>query len=703
MLTLDKAFRSKVARRVFILFVLCAIVPIVGIATISFLQVRKQLSAQSDQHLFETTKGKALGIFERLTFAERELSLLATELAVDEKVYERWRGATENRDAIERFRSIAVLRNDIVNHLKREIGFQPAFTSDQEARLDQHRSVMGSHGASNSLWLAQRLDTGGVLLAVLEDGYLWAVDDIPALHELTVLDAGGGLLYTSVPATALSVADAHGRRRSFRWDADGTWFVASAWELPLEFAFGSPPWFVFLSVPETTRLTPMTEFTKAFPLVLLLSFWVVLLLSVTQIRRSLEPLERLKHGTTRIAERDFATRVDISSGDEFEELARAFNDMSHRLGQQFNTLTTLSEIDRAVLSTLQTSEIARRLHDRMYDILTAHGARITVLDNQPIAFTSQRGLTGVREQTLSEPAPETLAEVLRNPLGFRVEADIVHPFAATASRINVLFPVVVDEKLAAVLGLDYLDDTSLNHEERVRARQLADRFAVALANARLLERLDQLNWGSLVALARTIDAKSPWTAGHSERAATLAVAIGQSLGLSDDELDIVHRGGLLHDIGKIGIPPEILDKKGKLTVEEREVMKEHPDIGARILEPIEAYQRYIPVVLQHHEWFDGGGYPAGVSGDDISLYARVYAVADVYDALFADRPYRDGLAQQDVVDYIQSRSGTQFDPRVVHAFTELVAQQAPILTDRSRHTHRLTGAFASSPAAVNDE
>ena len=171
-------------------------------------------------------------------------------------------------------------------------------------------------------------------------------------------------------------------------------------------------------------------------------------------------------------------------------------------------------------------------------------------------------------------------------------------------------------------------------------------------------------------------------------------------GLDKCALDIVHRGGLLHDIGKIGVPPEILDKTGKLTDEERDVMKEHPGIGARILEPIEAYQKYIPVVLQHHEWFDGSGYPGGLAGDDISLHARVYAVADVYDALFADRPYRQGLVQEDVVEYIESRSGSQFDPVAVRAFLALVEEDDPRLKDRSRHVHRLTGAFASSPAAL---
>lgn len=703
MLTLSKAFHSKVARRVFILFVVCAIVPIIGIATISLLQVRRQLTAQSDQHLYESTKAKALSIFERLTFAERELSLLANELSVDENGYERWRGAAEARTGPDRFEAIAVLRGELVDVYEGQIPFDLHLSPEHESRLDTHRSVMGTDADTGSIWLGRRLDTGALLVAVLDSGYLWSVDDLPSEHEMAVLDAEGRPLYTSVPNPPLSVLDAHERSRSFRRDFGGESYVSSTWELPLEFAFGSRPWFVFLSLPEETRLTPVTDFMKAFPLVMLLSFWVVLLLSISQIRRSLDPLERLQRGTKRIAERDFDARVEITSGDEFEELARSFNDMSRRLGQQFNTLTTFAEIDRAVLSTLHTAEITHRLHRGLYDILSARGARITVLGSNARAYASERDSAEIREHELEEPRRPDIQDIRHYPQGRVAASRDAHPVAAPSSPVSLLLPVVVDDELAAVLAFGYSTESSLTEDERQGARQLADRFAVALANARLLEKLDRLNWGSLVALARTIDAKSPWTAGHSERAATLAVAIGRSLELSEEELDIVHRGGLLHDIGKIGIPPEILDKKGKLSVEEREVMKEHPGIGARILEPIEAYRPYIPVVLQHHEWFDGSGYPDGVAGNDISLYARIYSVADVYDALFADRPYREGLAQEEVVAYIQSRSGTQFDPDVVAGFLDLVAQKAPILTDRSKHTHRLTGAFAESPAAVQTE
>jgi HD-GYP domain-containing protein (c-di-GMP phosphodiesterase class II) len=248
--------------------------------------------------------------------------------------------------------------------------------------------------------------------------------------------------------------------------------------------------------------------------------------------------------------------------------------------------------------------------------------------------------------------------------------------AELEAELFLVLPMFVAEKLSGLIVLGYLDPTQANEEDAVQARQLADQVAVAISNARLIEELDELNWGTLYALARAIDAKSHWTAGHSERVTELALRIGQALALNQKQLDDLHRGGLLHDLGKIGIPPEVLDKSGKLSDEEYQLMREHVRIGARILEPIEAYAGIIPVVLHHHEYFDGSGYPDGLSGEDIDLGARIFTVADHYDALISDRPYRKGLPQEAVIGFIKEDSGTKFDPKVVDAFLEVMAQEA---------------------------
>jgi len=188
-----------------------------------------------------------------------------------------------------------------------------------------------------------------------------------------------------------------------------------------------------------------------------------------------------------------------------------------------------------------------------------------------------------------------------------------------------------------------------------------------------VEALEQLDLGTLTALARAIDAKSAWTAGHSERVTNLALKMGHVLGLSARDLQIMHRGGLLHDIGKIGTPPEILDKPGKLDAEEMQIMQDHVKTGVRILEPIPVFREALPIVAQHHEWFDGSGYPAGLAGENISVHARILAIADCYDAVVSDRPYRKGLPKQQALEMLRQKSGTQFDPTLIELFMQMVA------------------------------
>jgi putative nucleotidyltransferase with HDIG domain len=138
-------------------------------------------------------------------------------------------------------------------------------------------------------------------------------------------------------------------------------------------------------------------------------------------------------------------------------------------------------------------------------------------------------------------------------------------------------------------------------------------------------------------------------------------------------LEIMHRGGLLHDIGKIGTPASILDKPGSLEPEEMQIMRDHVRIGVRILEPIACLREALPLVAQHHEWLDGSGYPAGLAGENISVHARIVAVADCYDAMVSDRPYRKGLPKPQALEILRQRSGTQFDPLVIETFMRLTA------------------------------
>jgi putative nucleotidyltransferase with HDIG domain len=186
-----------------------------------------------------------------------------------------------------------------------------------------------------------------------------------------------------------------------------------------------------------------------------------------------------------------------------------------------------------------------------------------------------------------------------------------------------------------------------------------------MQSVKTFEEKEQLFLGILMALTRAIDAKSRWTAGHSERVARYAEAIGRSLGLAEEELRSLSIAAILHDIGKLAVPESILDKPARLDEQEYAVIRTHPETGVRILGDIPAYRDIVPGVLHHHEHWNGGGYPGGLRGTQIPLQSRIICLADVYDAITADRPYRSGMSQAEARTFIESMSGVMFDPALV--------------------------------------
>jgi putative nucleotidyltransferase with HDIG domain len=240
----------------------------------------------------------------------------------------------------------------------------------------------------------------------------------------------------------------------------------------------------------------------------------------------------------------------------------------------------------------------------------------------------------------------------------------------------ILFPVFVSGRLFALLSITCRPGAYPADDTFRLLRQIADHLAVAWSNINLIRDLRQLTAGSLQALSRAVDAKSPWTAGHSARVMRISLAIGRQMRLPPERIDRLEQAALLHDIGKIGISSGILDKPGRLTDEEFDIIKSHPVIGDNILTPIPAFKAIIPMIRQHHEQWDGKGYPDGLSGETITLEARILAVADVYDAMTSDRPYRQGLDLERVIAKMKSKAGGQLDPRVVAVFLGLMQEKS---------------------------
>ncbi|MCX5700262.1 MAG: diguanylate cyclase [Candidatus Omnitrophica bacterium] len=198
----------------------------------------------------------------------------------------------------------------------------------------------------------------------------------------------------------------------------------------------------------------------------------------------------------------------------------------------------------------------------------------------------------------------------------------------------------------------------------------------------LQNRINKLNRKSreglseaIIAFAKTIEIKDHYTGEHVEHTVKYTTEISKRLGLTKDEIELVKQASILHDLGKIGVSEKVLLKKGKLTTPEYAEIKKHPQIAADILRPIQSLRRLIPLILYHHEKWDGSGYPSGIKGDDIPIGARIISVADVYQALTSNRPYRKALKKEKALKIIKAGSGTQFDPRVVDCFLAIIQKK----------------------------
>ena len=536
--------RSSFGRRILLLLSLCIVVPGAVFGYLSIRQVEEKFHQETVQRMRLQSRGIVMSIHGGVTSIETEVEFLAGILGNETTSTLRrssdWNWLFHNRPLLgaTRFRH----------------GSRAEALFGNPCPPPPQTDAARSHLASGNglLYLQQNADgpprfflahairgkapERELLACEVNLDYLWGHvrDAAPPVTEVAVLPPDGAPLFQTQPLPVAVLGRIEEERRkgpagNFEWgQGSGTLLVDLA-TVFLKPAFLADDWIVVVSQPRSEAFAVAKGYTRALFLSISLVVLMAGFFAHVQIRRSVAPLAVLKEGTRRISGGDFDSRVEIGSGDEFEDLAGSFNTMADHLGREF--------------------------------------------------------------------------------------------------RIQ----------------------------------------------ARLIEELAQNDLGTLTALARTVDTNSPWTAGHSERVTNLAMNLGRELGMSTHEIDLLRRGGLLHDIGKLGVSQSILDKPGKLTEEETAVMRRHPSKGAEILEPIPNLQKVIPIVSQHHERFDGKGYPHGLSGEDISLHARILALADVVDALISDRPYRPGWSREKVLAYTRENSGLQFDPTVVEAYHRIEA------------------------------
>ncbi len=321
--------------------------------------------------------------------------------------------------------------------------------------------------------------------------------------------------------------------------------------------------------------------------------------------------------------------------------------------------------------------------------------RVLIVDDEPnIRSLLRRALAGGGFDLFEAPDGETAYDILRTVGADVVLSDLLMPGMKGTDLLRlakahddsvgfiILTGVGTMENAIEALRLqadDYLlkpfnlDEVTLSVERALRHRRLLleNRYYQGHLEGRVEEQAQQIETlfvDALMTIASAVEARDGYTGGHIERVTHYAVATGRVLGIGKDSLRHLWVAGLLHDLGKVAIPDQILGKPGRLTDEEYEIIQQHPTIGAAILERSPFLRPALPGVLHHHERWDGGGYPGGLRGEEISLEGRILAVADTYDAIVTTRPYRESQPPEAAVCEIRRCSGSQFDPLVVDAF-----------------------------------
>ena len=237
------------------------------------------------------------------------------------------------------------------------------------------------------------------------------------------------------------------------------------------------------------------------------------------------------------------------------------------------------------------------------------------------------------------------------------------------SKSVMCVPLIVRGDTIGVLEvLDKLNGSDFTGEDLEALLAVGSIAGMAIDNTRLHRSVEEGYKSTIRALAAAVDAKDPYTCGHSRRVTEYALAAAKALSLREEELEVLEYGATLHDIGKIGIPDSILAKPGPLRAEERKIIHQHPLIGASIIEGIPFLEETRRLIVHHHERYDGGGYPHGLQGEAIPVVTRLLTVADVFDTLTTNRSYRSALGNREAVDELLRCSGTQFCPVAVDAF-----------------------------------
>ena len=360
-------------------------------------------------------------------------------------------------------------------------------------------------------------------------------------------------------------------------------------------------------------------------------------------------------------------------------LASELNSLSGHLADAYEELSLIYQISGGMRINRPPNDFFKQACLDVLEVMGVQGLGValnaeTLPGHEPVLYGAL---------SLPPGTVHRLADLLIPALGERKGPLLVNDLAADksfdwlAKHVRQLMAVPL-QRQDMVMGCLYALNKStgdFDSQDSKLLNSIANESAIYLENAILFDDVHGLMMGLLHALTSAVDAKDTYTCGHSERVALLARELSLEAGMGDAFGQRVYMTGLLHDVGKIGVPESVLQKTGRLTPEEFEQMKKHPQIGARILQDIKQISDLLPGVLHHHERFDGRGYPTGLTGENIPLMGRIICLADCFDAMTSNRTYRKALPLEVALTEIRRCSGTQFDPSLAEAFLRIGAEK----------------------------
>lgn len=363
-----------------------------------------------------------------------------------------------------------------------------------------------------------------------------------------------------------------------------------------------------------------------------------------------------------------------------EKIKRAlFNKKLEEDNLLFSKLVSLHETTKELSSTLDADELNSKILDYTTKMVKADGSSLMIFDSTgrlsinetfgegfnreyfqkktfyvASVYVSQNGEPLILDQGTTD-LPDSIL-----PVPSDIQSYIVFPLKTPSATLGVLH-------LLRRNGREPFSNLDL---EIINV--LSSQASISIENVRLYHNIRDNYLKTIRAFALAVEAKDEYTHGHSENVMKYTMILAKNLGLPDNELELVKYAGLLHDIGKIGVSELILNKAGRLTTQEFEEIKKHPELGARIIADVPFLKSLVPLVLYHHEFYCGGGYPSGISGSDIPFGARILSVADAYEAMTSNRPYRKALLPEVASSILEKERGRQFDPIIIDAFLEII-------------------------------